>query len=149
MDDHITTYTKGFELLITKPISTATLVRICEDINIAFQQIHPEYTCEPERISEGGIIMTNFPGKKDNMYKSMRLRFENYPFVPPNVMEVWKNDTTVIHCPSMLKCGKENRIQTFLKAFEYAPRWTDQELLIFKNVFAEYGMIQHGRKYAP
>ena len=52
-------------------------------------------------------------------------------------MEVWKNDTTVIHCPSMLKCGKENRIQTFLKAFEYAPRWTDQELLIFKNVFAE------------
>ena len=65
---------------------------------------------------------------------------------PPNVMEVWKNDTTVIHCPSMLKCGKENRIQTFLKAFEYAPRWTDQELLIFKNVFAEYGMMQHGRK---
>ena len=41
---------------------------------------------------------------------------------------------------------KENRIQTFLKALEYAPRWTHQELLIFKNVFAEYGMMQHRRK---
>lgn len=95
----------------------------CEAIKVAETNLGPGYKLEPEGITEGGILMSEWPdGYKG--YKSMRMRFHRYPFVND------KTDPSIL-----LKTGHHEgrKLQTYLKAFYGAPRWTRHEVEVIAN----------------
>lgn len=85
--------------------------------------------------------MTYFPGKEDKMYKTMRhhLRTKDYqsirswPSIDKNVMTQWKNNPVIL-IPSGCYAG------TKLKAFNGAPVWTVEEINLFCEIVAKYGI---------
>ena len=99
----------------------------------------------PESISEGGFQII---GGKDNIfgdqngrnytyYKSMRCRIQyqsssKWPWISNNVIAEWSTSNDILYYAN-------TKIETFLKAFEYAPVWTSDELDIFKECLVEFG----------
>lgn len=135
------TYTHGFDLKSQKDITTNDFARLCYSLNKKFGV---GYEFRPEPISEGGIIMKNFPNKKDKMYKTMRIYInrnhsDDYPIIEDDTLEKWEKEEGVKLISS------NRRIGTFLKAFHGAPSWTLDELRLFKECFEEIGLIKTGR----
>lgn len=102
-----------------------------------------DFVFESETISEGGIIMKNYPEREDHHYKTMRIRFTDlhscdWPYVDPDVMTSWSNSNGLI-------CGANQVIHTVLKAFHGAPRWKLKELEIFEECLSSIGMIVVGK----
>lgn len=135
------TYCSGPKLKFTKDITKEIYIEICEDLSATFaEKFGGEYIFEPESITEGGIILVQFPGKQNKMYKTMRhhLTSKNYernvrwPWIDKkNVMEDWRDDSGILIPINTLS-------DTFLKAFHGAPTWTVDEIKLMCEVFTQY-----------
>lgn len=128
---------------LEKNLTRANVVALCLDLNEEFKI--EGFTFEPEPITDGFIYFTNYKGP---LYKSMRMieSICEWPWVPADVMSVWKEDDTVIYnVPTYTHRVMERLFKkiyhTNLKASGGAPAWTTRELQRFKSVFAEYGIV--------
>lgn len=65
--------------------------------------------------------------------------YNKYPHVSKTVIEDWKDSDDIL-IPSGVLIG------TFLKAFHGAPLYTQEELEIWNECFAEIGMIKKGKR---
>ena len=84
-------------------------------------------TFRPEPIGGGGIEFTDWPGKKEDQYKSFRFcSSENYP---------WINEHTPNDAQFLFAGQKRNCIMIKLKAFRGAPPFTADELVAFREAF--------------
>ena len=130
MPKSIQTYCRGFKLTAHTDITEAQMVRLCRDLDEAFDS-----RFEPEPIGNG-FVRWHGAGE----YKSMRLfrspdpRSAHYrwPWVPLDVMQAWEHSERVL-----IPKGKYT---TCLKAFDSAPAWTKEELRKFELCLAKIGM---------
>ena len=142
--DYNVTYTNGPLLYFNKDLSKKDYIEICNKLNHQFEETfqNKEYVFQPEPVSEGGLEMVKFPGKKESMYKSLRhpLRTKEHDepeyksqIITQNVMTEWLNDETIIIHQGLYS-------DTTLKAFYGAPIWTLEEIKIICNVLSDYGV---------
>ena len=136
------TYCSGFDLKPKRIITKNDMVNICNDLNNIFD----ECTFIPEPITEGGILFFKNKPYIDNAiepYKTMRFgscRETKWDWVnPDDVMAKWKDNNDVIFTP-YIRNKSNSKISTFLKAFDGAKPWTQEELIIFKRVFLQNGI---------
>lgn len=66
------TYAKGFYLTADKDITKSDMVKLCKNLNEAFESFG--ITFEPEPITEGGIVY-KFKDQPISAYKTIRMRF--------------------------------------------------------------------------
>jgi hypothetical protein len=137
------TYCNGIELKAAlkrekfRTITGRQLVAICEDLEAAF----PGVTVRPEPITEGGLLYVNWPGKTEEMYKSIRLGSTCYPRINPendqtfNELRSERGDEVVLRW-DWNGFGKS----LFLKAFKGAPCFTRDELTVIRDVFERNGV---------
>lgn len=138
----IITYTTGFNFKFTKNITKADFVSMSKIITTNLNNLYnteSDYEVIPEAISEGGFKFIKFTNKTEPMYKSFRIHILNQNYSYPGVNEKtvlidWVNDDTVIIHPKMTG-------STFIKSFDDAPRWTKEELTIFKECFQTFGAV--------
>jgi hypothetical protein len=168
MASNINTYTHGYIFKPARSITSLDLLHVCDLLKVAFAAKHgkqpDEYLFEPEAICEGGIIFKRFPGMVDGQFKTMRLRFNQYPWLPEDLNE-WRNKEPIeIHNVwnrKRVRLTRNNRdeyleylseyekqikkqqvISTCLKAFKGAPHWTMEELKIFSSCLQQIGLKQ-------
>jgi hypothetical protein len=126
-------------------ISKNDIYRLCLSLNSKFGE---DYKFIPEAITEGGILMNNFPNKNDNSYKTLRIRPGDrnmcdgkWPWINEDfdIFE-WKNNYDKIFINKKF-INKKSKflIPTFLKAFHGAPVWKKNELLKICEAFEEIG----------
>ena len=133
----ISTYENFRVCYTSRDITKADIVNICSSLNREFMLNKlGNHEFEPEPITEGGIIFKSYSGH--GPYKSIRfLMNRNWKTVYPD--KPWTlNDTEVV-------LVKNNRIDLFLKAFHGAPKWSNEEKLIFKRVFCNNGFTTNKR----
>ena len=100
----------------------------------------PGHTFMTEPITEGGIQLIEWPGKKPKGYKSLRLGIGNWPWLPrPPDAEAHnlKLESCTVH---------PDEFCTVLKAFDGAPGWTPQELSAIKQCMEKEMRVTFGRK---
>lgn len=141
MENNAYTYTHGFKYGFGDKITTKDIVYIIDELQDAFSGNHKFV---PERISEGGILFEEFPGKTESMYKTFRFRIQSpcvgkWPWIEDGTLDLWREQEpiTIWENPSKkitLNCA------SFLKSFDGAPLWTNEELDKFKNAFATVGI---------
>lgn len=95
----ITTYCPGFTIKTKTTPTTKDIAIICTELEKKFGG---GYKFRPEAISEGGIIMEQWPNK------TMRITFSHWPFITQDTYEKWKTeDPKVIHdMMSWRNCSK-------------------------------------------
>ncbi len=145
------TYTPGFCIRPAADVSTHDFMQLCVDITNKFNTEYKtnEYLFVPEAKEEGGILMKNFPGKVNGMYKSMRIYFDNYPrFTQPNG---WNQKKIIFHGGRWVDrarnggAGSMDIASTYLRAFHNAPAWTIGELELIESIMQAYGITKHGK----
>jgi hypothetical protein len=68
------TYTNGFYLTATKPITKGGMVQLCKDLNTSYESTGLKF--EPESITEGGIVYKFPDNSPHDEYKSIRMYFK-------------------------------------------------------------------------
>lgn len=113
----------NFKTLLT--CTFGDFVHCCERIT---SELGEGYLCVPEKIHEGGILFKKYPNKKNKFeYKTFRLNFRNYPFME-DTYDTFLN----------LRLNVQSRfLDTTLKAFHGAPRFTNHELTVIMNQLAD------------
>lgn len=153
------TYCYGviFYSYIKPNITKHDIYIICLMLNEKFGE---GYDFFPEPICEGGILMKNFPDKKKNQLKTMRIcgRDEEdnsgkWPIIRENLnINEWKDNYEKIYFYDPIFKKKNKKIKfvlhTVLKAFHGAPVWTKKELLMICDVFNYIG-FQYIKKTFP
>ena len=86
----------------------------------------PGYRFAPEAIGDGGLEITDWPGKKPHEYKSFRLLATNYPWISDKTP-----DTASFNVYS------DTGLFITLKAFYGAPRFNVSELQAFQKVMQQ------------
>ena len=136
---NISTYTRGYSLIAIKDISSKDISELCRFLNVSFGD---GYLFEPERITEGGILMKQWPNKGDIMYKTMRMSFgingSKWPWISTHDPT---NEYTIL---DKTICTHGTEISTFLKAFHGAPSWTIDELRKFEQCLSSIGLVIKG-----
>jgi len=139
----INTYCSGFILKSIKNISKKEFVLLCHNLQYKFNNYYNtnEYSFSPECITEGGIVFNNF--NNETKYKTMRMYFTDekgwtriknlYGFINNDIKEEWKNDENIL-------INNNVYIGTYLKSFRDAPKYTNNELKIFKECFENIGL---------
>lgn len=101
-----------------------------------FAEAFPGVTCEPEPISDGGVLLTDWPGKLKG-YKSFRfLCSKGYPCIDENT----RDDASFV-------LSALGRVTLKLKAFEGAPAFSDAELVEFRRIFEEVVPLPDGWRF--
>lgn len=136
MASGITTYGPGPKLYVSRDITKADFMHVCDQMG-----------CHPEPICEGGLRYINIPG-----YKSMRLQLyaatkvstgkkgniifhrdrvdqaDHWPCIKPDTPQAWRgNNEVVLHA--------NQYIPTYLKAFENAKPFTTEEMGAWRAAF--------------
>lgn len=138
------TYTHGL-LFISKTkrqITKHDIYLLCLKLQ---EKLGAGYKIMPEAITEGGIEFVDYPNKKKDEYKSMRMRSScngvgrrGWTQIPMDFkLEDWKNNNDSLY--TLFEGEKKLQISTFLKAFHGAPVWTKEELLHIADIFQEFG----------
>lgn len=141
----------GFLLRPTRNITQREIILITDRLGEVFG---PGWKFEPEAITEGGIIITQWPGKTSEMYKTLRFSLvfnseplrNKWPIVKPVYREEWLQGTALIFKADPTYPHRRflsEWIGTRLKAFWDAPKWTRTDLMKFEVVFSEFGFIVH------
>lgn len=103
---------------------------IVDKMNIAM----PHHVFEPEPIGEGGIRVKGYePGKE---YKSIRLRFDNWPWISDEGIKEEDLDRKLIPYDFT---GKERLFSNY-RCHHGAPEWTKDEMDHIDRIFCEEGM---------
>ena len=130
--------------------TTRHLLDLCDDLGREFNTVFntTEYKFDPEPITEGGILMSSFPSKIPNSYKTMRIRFEYYPLVD---VEKWKHGEPIVivshfQCPTIGARKTQQRswehfnvMGTYLKV-RNAPVWSQDELSLLETCMINNGL---------
>jgi len=150
------TYCTGPSFSVTKEIYRSTLGQIIKDLEESFGS---GYGFDLDRVCEGGIKLTTWPGKDPedkSSYKTIRFtdrwdRVAKWPSIEEEVtLRDWKIGLSEGLIFSQLqsespwsakKKPKKFVLQTFLKAFYGAPCWTMEELNILSSVFYRNGLV--------
>jgi hypothetical protein len=139
----------GFLMRPTRNVTRRDIILICDRLGEMFGT---GWKFEPEQISEGGITITRWPGKTDEMYKSMRFKTtypseilrNDWPSIRlPDYREEWLQSDDIIfkQDPTLpKKRSLEEWLCTFLKTREGAPLWTLKELKMMEFIFEEFGI---------
>jgi hypothetical protein len=111
----------GFRISTCKPgpklecknnvITTHTILELIQRLQ---EEFGPNYSFSPESITEGGILMTNWPGKidgrypdeKQEPYKSFRIRLGDYgrwPWIYETTVDNWLNNEAEIIWSPVIK----------------------------------------------
>ena len=122
------TYCDGPSFSTAEPITTATIVRLTDLLHAEFG---PGYAFEPEPITEGGLLMTAWPGRRSGGYKSCRffvdLPHGRWPFIREDTLQQWRDDPPKVIW-RLIEGKKKIECDLFLKAFYGAPCWTQEEV---------------------
>lgn len=139
----------GFLMRPTRNVTRRDIILICDRLGEMFGA---GWKFEPEPICEGGITITQWPGKTGEMYKTMRflksygseILRNGWPWVDwPEYREEWLQSDEIIfkQDPALPKKRLLHEwLRTFLKTREYAPHWTLKELKMMEFVFDEFGI---------
>ena len=153
MATDIKTYTYGFHIKVLKSITKDDYVTMCKKITVAlnerFDPHEKRFLAEPEAITEGGIVLSSFPGKTRTAYKTMRhpmcMGTRNIGGICVTVKDIewpdfrrsppvsWEFNPT-----ELFPKGSES--WTCLKAFQGASRWKLTELRIIAGVMEDCGL---------
>jgi hypothetical protein len=132
------TYCDGPNLFFEQDLSKNDYINLCKTLSLEFtKSFGGVYVFEPEPITEGGFILTHFPGKKDEMYKTLRhhlrdgIDYIEWPYIPNNVMNIWKDDQKIL-------IQKSTTARTILKALYGAPTWKIEEIKLFCEVLQKF-----------
>jgi len=141
------TYWPGPRFTCVEVITTKTIVRIIDRLYSAFG---PGYEFEPEPITEGGIQMTNWPGRVDHAFKTFRFAmwqpYGKWPWIQHqhgSALNQWRHaDAVTIWTPEPRKTGATPTVAgaLFLKAFFGAPCWSHDELRMVMHAMHQEGM---------
>jgi ABC-type nitrate/sulfonate/bicarbonate transport system substrate-binding protein len=114
----IKTYTIGIRLLASAPLTKDGMLTLCRALE---QRFGDGSKFQPDGVGGGFIKWSKWPGQTEaHGYKCMRLGTNHaWPFVAD--VATWVGNNEVI-----VKEGKS--YSTFLKAFDAAPAWTEEEL---------------------
>ncbi len=132
-----------------RSVTTHDFAKLCERLAEKFNNHYSseEYRFDPERITEGGIVFSNYEGYP-GPYKAIRLfarrkegtGFANslirWPWIDTDQLSEW----TQAEAKELYPEGA--RIDTFLKAFRGAQEWTKCELELFETCFKEVGFTR-------
>ncbi len=148
------TYTPGYGLRFAKDITYSDYMKICDRLGDELSYVNgytgdDKITVAPEPITEGGFKFCGGPEKNydDAFYKTMRHHISTnrysrqgftWPIIQIDTPEKWRDSDAVFIPASMFA-------QTFLKAFDGASPWTQEELKTCEKVFAEFGVLKFGR----
>lgn len=140
-----------FTLKSTTPLSRHGIVAICKELDESFG---PGYHFVPEMISDGGLLMTHWPGRKAGQYKSIRFGKLMWPRIANHttVLEEWAKapDEVVFNCnmPGMFRFKRRDFLEISIgcKAFYGAPCWTLKELGKIERAFVHQGFRRVGPK---
>lgn len=135
------TATSGFSYGFGDSITTKDIVHIIDDLHKMFPV---GYKFTPERILEGGILFEEFPGKTEKMYKTFRFQIQSpcigkWPWIEDGILDLWRKQDPVIIWKNPSKKISLN-CSSYLKAYDGAPLWTNEELDKFKDAFANVGV---------
>lgn len=138
---YMITSTCGPKLRFRRNVTRSDYISICNDLSKEFSKVFGgDYVFEPEPIKEGGFVLTEWPGKKDKMYKSLRHLLGNgtaklfdikWPWIGENVLDEWEKDDSLL-------IPKTSNGYTTLKALEGAPVWTIKEIGVLYAVFSRH-----------
>lgn len=143
------TYAEGPQLIFTNGLSKRQFAALCHSLAERFSSTGGTYRFEPERITEGGLEMIDFPGKRGDMLKTMRMHmytkkgrfsggeFIKWPWIEDD-MDVLTEWTASPDTGILIPSGAT--ADTTLKAFKGAPVWTVIELGLVRQVMANYGV---------
>ena len=108
-----------------------------KEMCVLMSQELPGYSFSPEKISEGGVEITNWPGKtSERAFKTFRLlSTRNYP---------WVDDSTPDDSIFTMPHGDKRYFNVKLKAFYGAPPFTTDEMMAFRNAFENTIFPQNG-----
>jgi hypothetical protein len=128
------TYTSGFKVKVTLPITKDAMIRLCRALE---QRFGDGNVFTPEGIGGGFILWADWPGRKEQReYKCMRLMSnDSWPWVEKDCMTTWVGSEDIV-----IAKGAQPKT-TFLKAFHNAPAWNLKELNFFKTCLEENGFI--------
>lgn len=148
----INTYGSGARLRPTRDLTQRDLILMTDRLSEVFGS---GWKFEPEAITEGGIIISQWPFKTPAMYKTFRFSaysdsvlWKEWPWVQIDYRTEWLASNTVIfnRDPIYPKPRVYRQwIGTCLKAFDGAPAWTREELIKVENVFLEFGLLVYHR----
>lgn len=128
--NRITTYEHYKSLYTIRDITKSDIINICNQLKQEYLLNHlgiQEF--EPESKVEGGILFKSYSGE-NGPYKSIRfLRNVSWDTA---IDSTWEESMEVV-------IEKYNKIDLFLKAFDFAPKWTQDEKNIFKKVLTNNG----------
>lgn len=143
-EEEINTYCQGFSLIARKNVTKKEFIQFLNNLSECFNQHYKttEYSFSPEQITEGGIVFDNFncPEK----YKTMRLYFTTKQlsgktslygnqWIKDTVKEDWKDSNEIL-------IPEGSYLDSFLKSFCAAPKYTNTELRIFLKCFNNIGL---------
>ena len=128
---------------INQDITKKDYMKMCElitdHLNSYYSVYHKSFPFTlkviPEPISEGGLLIQYYDKNGNllnNFYKSMRINNKPYPWVNINELEFWKKSDDIVY--------KSGPCITFLKAFDEAPQWNADELVIFLKDMKEFNI---------
>jgi hypothetical protein len=133
------TCTEGFRIKTPSDITSKMMVSIIDQLHVTFG---PGYSFAPEAISEGGILFTDWPGRQEGEYKTLRIQlFKSaiaWPYISDTTLTEWRAGLETIIFLKGFNKYLEGR--TFLKAFHGAPCWTLAELRSFRDAFLRAGI---------
>jgi hypothetical protein len=118
----MTTYCAGFNFKPLTSVTKSDLIHITDRLGDVFGK---GWKFEPEAITEGGIIVKEWPGKTPSMYKSMRFRLGGIrkwswpPVLDEHRME-WEHSNEIVW-PALSNRPRKDWCRTYIKAFDYAP----------------------------
>lgn len=153
-ESEISTYTNGLVLKTTQPVTKNDIITLCNLLNER-DEYKDMCTFEPEPITEGGIVY-RFNVKspeQQRWYKSVRFNcisglkngfrqgkwyVGKWYDVDVNVMEEWNLSKDIVY-------PEREKFWTFLKSFEGAPAFTQQELKIWEECLACIGVQKVGK----
>ena len=119
------TYCWGYDLFVSKDLLYRDIVKLCLDLNEEFDN---KYEFEPEPISDGFIYIKKFNEDEETdkeKYKCMRIYGTQHrtPWIPQNVMEIWKDNDSVFLAAKAFKWGPKffPRGHTFKREPKFSP----------------------------
>lgn len=146
----------GFSLRPYRNMTKKDFVLFVDKLDEAFGE---GWKFDLEPITEGGIIITEWPGKTEDMYKSMRFSHHcmnedlrnDWPIVRlADYREEWLQSDDIIFKQDPLDSQPRTLngcIGTNLKAFFGAPAWTKDELRKVEKVFDKFNVRVRGKPY--
>lgn len=132
----------GFEFKPLKLVTKADFYRLCMRLQEMFGK---GWEFEPDTALEGGIKVTNWPGKIGEMKRTMRFWYSNpdmrdWRWSAPREFQEWENSSDIIWYPLSPRPRKD-WCETILKSFYPAPQWSHAEVHIFAKVLDEFGVV--------